>query len=287
MGPPTLAAELTDRIIDFLHDDKQALNACALTHPTWLATSRFHLFTTITIDGRGGAKNWIPTSSSLTGARVLSYIRTVQIASTPDERMSRLESAVSLYQRIQRRLSESDDPTPHLPTVHLCLGRFWKLGEGGTPSALSQISDKVTHLELSNPIILHSDDFWPFVFSFPNLRSLEVQGLEMRGIAFYDNEEDRPSPQARLKDIPLSKVRMNTVGMGFIIDSLLAYAGVLTSLEEFGVLYEEGAGQTVLVAMAEAIQGNVKVLRLSAKRRPGSGYESPNHQLQSAFGTSV
>ena len=200
--------------------------------------------------------------------------------------MSRLESAVALNQRIQRRLSESDDPTPHLPTVHLRLEKFCKFGKGGTPSVLSRISDKVTNLELLNPIIQHYDDFWPFVSSFPNLRSLEVRCLGMQGIGFCDNKKDRPSPQPQLKDIPLSKIRIDTVDVGFIIDSLLMYASVLTSLEEFAILYEEYAGLTVLVEMAEAIQGTVKVLKLSAKRRSGS-YDSLNQQLQSTFNTGM
>jgi hypothetical protein len=286
MGPPTLAAELTDRIIDFLHDDKQALNACALTHTTWLTASCFHLFNAITLDDDDGIKSRITTLDLLSGARALSHIRTVQIVSTSDERMSRLESAVSLYQRIQRRLSESDGPTPHLPTVHLRLGKFCEFGEGGIPSVLSRISDKVTDLQLLNPIIQHYDDFWPFVTSFPNLRSLEVRCLGLRGIWFYDDKKDRPSPQPRLKDIPLSKIRIDTVDVGFIIDSLLMHAGVLTSLEEFAILYEEYAGLTVLVAMAEAIQGTVKVLKLSAKRRAGT-YDSLNQQLQSTFNTGM
>jgi len=71
-----------------------------------------------------------------------------------------------------------------------------------------------------------------------------------------------------LKNIPLSKIRIGTMSMGFIIDSLLAYAGALTSLEEFGILYED-VRQTALVTVAEAIQAKVKVLRFGANCHPG------------------
>ena len=36
--------ELTDRIINFCYNDKTRLSNCALTHSSWLAANRFHLF---------------------------------------------------------------------------------------------------------------------------------------------------------------------------------------------------------------------------------------------------
>ncbi|KAF9647259.1 hypothetical protein BDM02DRAFT_3188167 [Thelephora ganbajun] len=270
MGPPALAAELTDHIIDFLHNDKKALNACALTHPAWLAASRFHLFNTITVDGDGGIKDRVETLGLPSGALwVLSYVRTVKIMSMfSEQRVSRLEDAVSIYQSIQRGLSgSSDGSTPHLPTIYLCVGRYCILGEDGILPALSQVSNKVTHLEFSSPILSNRNDFWPFVSSFPNLRSLEVIDL-----AFHHHGDDRLPPQPGLESLPLSKIRIDTMSMGFIIDSVLAYANVLTSLEEFGILYED-VRQTALATLAEAIQANVKVLRFSANCHPGTEYE--------------
>ena len=281
MGPPALAAELTDHIIDFLHDDKQALSVCALTHPAWLPASRFHLFNIITIDAGddhdgSGTKDRIAALELLSGARALSYIRTVKIISmASDEEMSRLQDAVLLYQCIRRRLLKSEEgpgsdgsTPPHLPAVHLCLGKCCDLGTGGILPALSHISDKVTRLEFSSPILSRRDDLWPFVSSLPNLHSLEVIDL-----AFHHNgASSRLPPQPGLKNIPLSKVRIDTMSMGFIIDSLLEYADVLTSLEEFGILYED-VRQTALGTVAEAIQGKVKVLRFSANCHPGTEHD--------------
>lgn len=42
-----LPSELTDRILDFLHDDRHALASCALTCHNWLPTARLHLFRTL------------------------------------------------------------------------------------------------------------------------------------------------------------------------------------------------------------------------------------------------
>ena len=287
MGPsvPALAAELTDHIIDFLHDDKQALSACALTHPTWLSASRFHLFSTITVDGDGGTKDRIEAFASLSGGAllpVLSYVRTVKIVSMfPEHRERRLEGAVSSYRTmLLRRLSQSDGSTADPPTIHLCLGMYCNLGGStGILSALSQISDNVTHLEFLSPILSRRDDLWPFVSSFANLRSLEVIDL-----AFHHYGDNRLPPQPGLKKIPLSKIRIDTMSMGFIIDSILAYANMLTSLEEFGILYED-VRQTALVTVAEAIQAKVKVLRFSANCHPGTEHE--RNRRPSAFDVGV
>ena len=284
MGPPALAPKLTDHIIDFLSDDKEALSTCALTHSTWLAASRFHLFDTITIDGDGSTKDRIEALGLTTGGlRVFSYVRMVKIVSMhSDQPVRQLRDAVSLYQRIQRWLSKSDDSTstPDLPTIHLCIGRrHCDLGEDGIRPSLSRISDKVTHLEFSGSVLSRRDDLWPFVSSLPNLRSLEVIGL-----AFFHLGDKGLPPQPGLKKIPLSNIRIDTMSMGFIIDSLLAYADVLTSLEEFGIFYED-VRQTALVTVAEAIQRNVKVLRFSAKCHSGTVYE--RNRRPSAFDISM
>ena len=286
MGPPALAPELTDHIIDFLHDDKEALSVCALTHPTWLPASRFHLFSTITVDGADGAKDRSAALDLPSDAQVLSYVRTVKIVSiVPDRRMSKLQDAVWFYWRIERAPSvpgSGSDPsnsTPHLPTVHLRLGSHCNLGDGGILPALSEILGKVTHLEFSNPILSRRDDFWPFVSSFPTLHSLKVTSL-----AFHHHGDDRLPPQPQLKNIPLTKIRIDTMSMGFIIDSILAYADVLTSLEEFGILYAD-VMQTALGRVAEAIQRKVKVLRFSAICHPGT--EPSRGRRPSAFDLSM
>jgi hypothetical protein len=45
---PRLPPEITDRIIDYFHDSKADLRTCALVCRGWLASSRFHLFYSIT-----------------------------------------------------------------------------------------------------------------------------------------------------------------------------------------------------------------------------------------------
>lgn len=41
---PRLPPELTDRVLDFLHDDTRTLNACSTVSKSWLASTRLHRF---------------------------------------------------------------------------------------------------------------------------------------------------------------------------------------------------------------------------------------------------
>jgi hypothetical protein len=47
---PQLPPELTDRVIDYLHDSPADLRSCAQVCRAWLASSRFHLFYSISIE---------------------------------------------------------------------------------------------------------------------------------------------------------------------------------------------------------------------------------------------
>ncbi|OCH90374.1 hypothetical protein OBBRIDRAFT_730925, partial [Obba rivulosa] len=60
-----LPQEMTDTIIDFLHDDAAALRSCSLTCRTWLVRSRHHLFSEIKLQGG--------TASIALFARLLSF----------------------------------------------------------------------------------------------------------------------------------------------------------------------------------------------------------------------
>ncbi|GBE78237.1 hypothetical protein SCP_0111200 [Sparassis crispa] len=46
---PTVPPELSDYIVDFLHNDYPSLKACCLASRDWLATARYHLFESVTL----------------------------------------------------------------------------------------------------------------------------------------------------------------------------------------------------------------------------------------------
>ena len=54
-----LPQELTDAIVDHLHDDRPSLQACALVCSAWLDPSRYHLFRSLTVSQYGLLKSTV------------------------------------------------------------------------------------------------------------------------------------------------------------------------------------------------------------------------------------
>ncbi|TDL26655.1 hypothetical protein BD410DRAFT_530461 [Rickenella mellea] len=59
-----ISPELTDIVIDYLHDHRPALCSCGLVCRSWLASSRFHLFSTLKLDFYYDFREGFPTIGS-------------------------------------------------------------------------------------------------------------------------------------------------------------------------------------------------------------------------------
>ena len=55
---PRLPSEIVDYIIDFLHDDRNALKRCCLVSESWIPRARRHLFNEIELDEFSSLKAW-------------------------------------------------------------------------------------------------------------------------------------------------------------------------------------------------------------------------------------
>ena len=287
MGSPRLPPELTDRIIDFCHNDKKTLSNCALTHSSWLASSRLHLFHTITttgIHGRRGdratqLKSIIRRRSTTLVLRefsIISYIKAVKAVKiesfdNPDQ-VVRLKNATHLAHTIRQFCDREHIPRP---SVHATLRG--SLSQNHAPSLLSfsLVSDTIIHVKLSRVTFGHRNDVWPFLSSFPQLRYLELEGVG------FNNSAGSSSPADGIfNGIPLSTVRTTTESMGFIIDSLVTLAGSLSRLDDFGIAYQD-IRQATLPQLADAIQRRIKCLRFTADCYPGD--QRRNEWRPSAF----
>ena len=276
MPPPRrLPPELTDRIIDFCHNDKRTLSNCALTHSSWLATSRLHLFHTITTTGVHEKRSRaIQLKSIIRKSRlarsykqscVATYIKEVKIDSLVDPGGARqLVYAIDLACAI--RLFCDHERLP-VPSVHVTLRRSSSQWDAPSLQAFSRVNDIVTHIKLSNVTFDHPNDIWPFLSSF-----LWLQYLELEGVGFFRSEEPGTPAKRTFNGIPLSTIRMTTASMGFVIDSLIKVAGSLSHLEDFGILYQDTRQEAALLQLADAIQMRVKCLRFTADCHPGYGW---------------
>lgn len=269
MGSLQLPVELTDRIIDFCHDDKRTLSNCALTHSSWLPASHFHLFHVITLDAQVDAdranqlKSFIHEKSlSHRRSSVLSYIRVVKIELLPSSNgVPQLGNTHCITHMIRQLCDSESLPAP---SVHVSLAKLSSGPESCIAlSTFPLVGDIVTHVRLADASFADGNDIWPFLSSFPRL-----QCLELSKIGFDDYS--RPAlPSERIFDgVPLSKLRITTAFMGFIISSLITIADSLNYLEDFGVTYQD-IRQARLPQLAEVIQSRVRRLRFNASCYPG------------------
>ena len=146
MVSSNLPIELTDRIIDFCHNDKNTLSNYALTHSSWLAASHFHLFHTITT---GQTER---SGSNLSFTKVLSCFRAGKSSILPYIRTAKIESfrgvggtlglrnSINLAHTIRRSCCLEYLPAP---SMHLSLTK--SLLFLPTSAAISLVSDIVTH----------------------------------------------------------------------------------------------------------------------------------------------
>ncbi|KAI0708739.1 hypothetical protein C8T65DRAFT_576262, partial [Cerioporus squamosus] len=75
-----LPAEVTDSILDYLHDDRPTLRTCSLVSRSWLPSCRYHLFSEVVVRS---ADHPLTLSSFLeflpTSPDIASYIRTLKV----------------------------------------------------------------------------------------------------------------------------------------------------------------------------------------------------------------
>ncbi|KAH9915314.1 uncharacterized protein B0H18DRAFT_1041953 [Fomitopsis serialis] len=107
LGPPVMPPELTDRIVDFLHDDHAALKSCGLTCRPWLSAVRYHLYYAISLEN---TRLFRAFSSLLNRTPTLGqYVREIHLAMTEElQRSDALPSIVAHLGRV-RRLALSGD----------------------------------------------------------------------------------------------------------------------------------------------------------------------------------
>jgi len=273
MGPSRLPAELTDRIIDFCHNDKKTLSNCALTHSSWLAASRFHLFHTLSTTGAFEKTDRAIQLKSILQTRrytisrgwpsILPYIRTVKIElSFTYNGGARLINAAHLADTICCLLYLVDLPSP---SVHVSLSQpsQFLLSPAHALRSFPPVSHNVTFVRLSGVTFTHPNDIWPFLSSFPRLQYLELESVG------FNKSADSSLPAESLFDgIPLTTMRLATASMGLVIRGLVRAASSLSHLEDFGIAYQD-LRQGEVSQLVDSIQRRVKCLRFSSSCYPG------------------
>ena len=273
MQATDLPAELTDRIIDFCHDDKGTLSSRALTHSSWLPASHFHLFHTvislgdrnITLERATQLVTIVrntPPAVSQRFSSPLPYIKIVEIEPSPTSSLGVQLGDGQYITNAVRHFGSLDSLPP--PSVHVSFSLVIPAPGTALITALSFIRDIVTHVKLNNVTFVRSDMMFSFLSSLSQL-----QYLELSGVGFHENTEYSLPGERTFDGVPLSTLRITMAPTAIVIPSLVRVATSLSHLEDLGIVHYQDIRQEELPRLAESIQGTVRCPRLSAGCYPG------------------
>ena len=166
-----LPAELTDRVIDHLHSDKNALATCSLVCKTWLPASRYHFFQAIDI--------------RLTDNNVYSF---AELMDSPASTLFAHRLEVEIFPIS----NDNDDPysassilgaiSHHLSRLKIRSLSFtcveWDIDEN--LEAIFGCFATISILYLEDVLFLVPDQFIQFITSFLSLKELYLGGTTLK-----------------------------------------------------------------------------------------------------------
>ncbi|KAI0830716.1 hypothetical protein BC628DRAFT_1312806 [Trametes gibbosa] len=165
---PKVPLELSDSIIDFLHNDARSLAACARVCRAWAPAARFHLFRSIVLQNHNLASSFQRLLSSTPDLGF--YVRQLTVA--------KLTTSVDVLLPTKQSLS-AEDAFPrifaHLPHLHALTLAHMDLKNVKEFRPLRHTS--LTDVNLSYCQFADFADIVDLVNSFPSLNRLSLAGL--------------------------------------------------------------------------------------------------------------
>jgi len=159
--PPRVPAELTDVVVDFLHDDKKSLGNCALVSKEWLSVARYHLFREIYIH-ESNVNEFKKLITSRSTTVMPHHIHSVVI----DEIRSR-------HTKLFDMMYIGFRPFDSVHTLEL-RSIDWRFFTADSINRLVSAFQMVTDLRFDTPNFIHPKDLWSLVARFPLLQRLSV-----------------------------------------------------------------------------------------------------------------
>lgn len=234
---PALPAELVDIVIDHLFDDKPSLRACALVSSTWLPTSRYHLFRSITVFIKQG----------MLFADFLNFLRATHLGLlVRDLTLSGVKATRYRQDRLSHPLLlHILDRLPFLRSFRLRQVSFYQNPESWSPEDRLRLRMGPTSLSLDRlqfeyigrPAEVGSETSAWEVFgvcsSFKSFRTLHLSDLDFR-------TGSRPWLHPQLPCIVRPTVLRidNCVALRILVKNLARYQ-VLSSVEELHLVSED------------------------------------------------
>ncbi|OBZ79320.1 hypothetical protein A0H81_00964 [Grifola frondosa] len=214
---PVVPPELSDYIIDFLHNDSCTLRACSLTCRAWLPASRYHLLNKVALHNArlcSAFHELLKTTPNL-GL----YVRELNISQAVEPReivndIVATSSFVKLVSQIFTHMRWVTD-------LRLCLIDMLPATSFGILRHQS-----ITDISLSYCRFLEFADFVDFFYAFPQLKCLTLGGVTWR----HGRTPRRLSPTPVLQKLVLGR----DMDLATLVDWLVSEE-LHTSIETFSV----------------------------------------------------
>lgn len=163
--------ELSDHIIDFLHDDRRALKACSLTCRTWYPTSRYHLYRKVHLNSLEGCQTFIQIlQSSPYLGQFARYLNLCNIAPHAPKYPGNASELASLWPRI----------LPALPHVEHVDASFLTIDHSLT-TLLTRNFPRTAELTLQYCRFQSFSDLASVLLAFPSLQRCTFRGVSWDG----------------------------------------------------------------------------------------------------------
>jgi hypothetical protein len=233
---PRLPAELTDIIVDFLHNDDESLANCSLVCKAWLAAARYHVFGELLLHPWNveAFVNLITHPSAI--VNVVPYIHCLaidQVISRHTDLFDGMFPGLRGFDFVRRL---------ELQNIH-CVN-YEMLSVDGFISVFKSVTD----LRLHNPVFDRPTISWYVVAQFPSLRRLAITNPMFHGdlshlppgYDFSDIVPDLRPP--KIRDLVLSETDYSRTHIldwffsrGTLVESLSVTLGTaaLPSLNEY------------------------------------------------------
>jgi hypothetical protein len=162
---PTFPAELTDRIIDFLHSDKDALSSCSLVCKSWLPSSRYHC------------------SLCISSRNVDSFVK---LLDSPISTIAKYAHCLEL----QPSTHIIDRITPYLGSITARSLVLWNEGWGPHRKLGDDVLKwcvRLTDIDIDNPSFSTAEEFFGFFASLHSMATLAVTSEQVNSFIFPSN----------------------------------------------------------------------------------------------------
>ena len=268
---PGIPPELSDRVIDFLHDDWRSLKACSLTCKAWLPASRFHLWNRVVLrcssDGTDYAE-FLKASPVLTSCIV---DLTVEFPTDRNNNTSREAEATWMTETL----------IPIFSTLRI-LRQLMFVGAAFEDDAfLANIYPSLSTAKVVQLSMCHFSKFSRFVelvWSCPSLENLRIDTISFDQVDAY-TPIPLSVPRPELKFLMI--IYYSSVHMPVVIDWLVSEG--FCSHVDFLVVFQQHIESPAITRLLPAVGSNLRHLSVSYAFLPTAPDSKDGKSVASPF----